>query len=413
MVSEPAQDPAYKPKPPVVPYKRTCPFDPAAEYSRLREEDPISPVSFDVAPGRKDGWLITRHEHVRQIMTDQRFSHRNELLALVHSPPFEVENYDPQPSAPGNFVRMDSPEHTRYRRLLTGFFTVRRIQEYEPRLEAIIDGVLDEMAEMEPPVDLVKAFALKIPARSTCSVMGVSESDLVTLAEHFDVIMRIDYTLEEFIHHNTGLNTTLERMMRERFAAEPGDDLLSRLIATGELTEEEMANIAWIAIGGALDTTPNMLALGTFALLEHPEELAKLRANPELMSSGVEELLRYLTISHFGASRVALEDVEIDGVKIEKGQTVVLSLPSANRDAEYFKDADTLDVTRPARRHLAFGFGIHQCLGQHLARATLRIAFQKLFDRFPDLRLTVPASQVPLREKAMHYGVFELPVTWE
>ncbi|MEV7470017.1 cytochrome P450 [Streptomyces kronopolitis] len=402
----------YEPKEPVIPYKRTCPFDPAAEYAQLREEDPISPVAFELSPREKDGWLITRHDHIRQIMTDARFSHRSELLALVHSPPFPVEEYAPEPSAPGNFVRMDAPQHTRYRRLLTGFFTVRKIQQYEPTLERIIDGVLDEMAEMEPPVDLVKVFAEKIPARSTCSIMGVSESDLIALAEHFSVIMRIDYTLEEFIHHNTELNATLERMMAERFAGEPGDDLLGQLIATGELTEQEMFNIAWIAIGGALDTTPNMFALGTFALLEHPEQLAKVRERPELMENTVEELLRYLTISHFGASRVALEDVEVGGRTIKAGQTVVLSLPSANRDPRYFENADEFDIDRPSRRHLAFGFGIHQCLGQHLARASLRIGFQKLFDRFPDLRLAVPAEQVPLRETAMHYGVFELPVTW-
>ncbi|MEU5214498.1 cytochrome P450 [Streptomyces sp. NPDC020742] len=402
----------YEPKAPVIPYRRTCPFSPAADYARLREEDPISPVAFELAPREKDGWLVTRHDDVRQIMTDPRFSHRNELLALVHSPPFEVEEYAPEPSAPGNFVRMDAPEHTRYRRLLTGFFTVRKIQQYEPTLAGIIDGVLDEMAELEPPVDLVKVFAEKIPARSTCSVMGVSESDVTALAEHFSVIMRLDYTRDEFVHHSTALNARLQRMMADRFAGEPKDDLLGQLIATGELTEEEMLNIAWIAIGGALDTTPNMLALGTFALLEHPQELAKVRARPELMESTVEELLRYLTISHFGASRVALEDVEIGGVTVRAGQTVVLSLPAANRDPRQFQDPDRFDIDRPSRRHLAFGFGIHQCLGQHLARASLRLGFQKLFDRFPDLRLAVPAEQVPLRETAMHYGVFELPVTW-
>ncbi|MFE6743557.1 cytochrome P450 [Streptomyces tubercidicus] len=402
----------YEPKAPVIPYKRTCPFDPAAEYARLREEEPISPVSFELAPREKDGWLITRHDHIRQIMTDPRFSHRSELLALVHSPPFPVEDYSPEPSAPGSFVQMDAPEHTRYRRLLTGFFTVRKIQQYEPTLERIIDGVLDEMATLEPPVDLVKVFAEKVPARSTCSIMGVSESDLTALAEHFSVIMQIDYTLDEFVHHNTALNTALERLIAERFARDPGNDLLGQLIATGELTEQEMFNIAWITIGGALDTTPNMLALGTFALLEHPEQLAKVRERPELMKNTVEELLRYLTISNFGATRVALEDVEIDGRTIKAGQTVVLSLPSANRDPRYFENADEFDIDRPSRRHLAFGFGIHQCLGQHLARASLRIGFQKLFERFPDLRLATAAEQVPLRETAMHYGVRELPVTW-
>lgn len=402
---------AFEPKPPVIPTDRTCPFDPDPAYRRLREEDPISPVSFDIAPGRTDGWLVTRHEDVRAIMTDPRFSHRAELLALVASPPFEVESYDPQPSGPGSFVRMDAPDHTRYRRLLTGFFTVRRIQEYEPTLAGIIDDVLEEMAGLEPPVDLLPAFVQKVVYRSVHSVMGVPEEDIAELDKHFSAIMRIDYTLEEFVEHNTALDQTLARIVKDLFAA-PNDKLLGKLVRTGELTEEELANIAWITIGGALDTTPNMLGLGTFALLEHPEQLRRIRERPELMERAVEELLRYLTISHMGASRVALEDVEIGGRTIEAGQTVVLSLPAANRDPEQFENPEVFDVARPSRRHLAFGFGIHQCLGQHLARATLRLGYQKLFDRFPDLRLAVEPDEIPLRDKAMHYGVYALPVTW-
>ncbi|TDT97693.1 cytochrome P450 [Streptomyces sp. 846.5] len=396
---------------PVIPTTRTCPFDPDAEYKRLREEDPISPITFDISPGPKEGWLVTKHADIRAIMTDSRFSHRAELLALATTPPFDVPSYDPEPSGPGSFVRMDAPEHTHYRRLLTGFFTVRRIQEYEPTLAGIIDQCLDELAELEPPVDLLKAFVQKVVYRSVNSVMGVPAEDVAELDEHFSVIMRIDYTLEEFVHHNTLLNETLARVVKNLFE-NPNDKLLGKLIATGELTEEEVTNIAWITIGGALDTTPNMLTLGTFAFLEHPDQLAKVKANPELMERAVEEMLRYLTISHLGATRVALEDVEIGGRTIKKGQSVVLSLPSGNRDPEQFEDPETFDVTRPSRRHMAFGFGIHQCLGQHLARATLRLGYQKLFDRFPDLRLAVPAHQVPLRDKAMHYGVYELPVTW-
>jgi cytochrome P450 len=395
----------------VIPTDRTCPFDPDPEYSRLREEEPISPIEFVLAPGRKDGWLVTRHEDVRAIMADPRFSHRNELLAQVISPRFELEKYEPQPAAPGSFVLMDAPEHTRYRRLLTGFFTVRKIQEYEPTLAGIIDGVLDEMAGLEPPVDLLPVFVQKVVYRSLHSVLGVPEEDIAALDEHFTVITRLEYTLEEFVHHSTVLNEALARMVKGLFE-QPGDKLLGKLVKTGELTEEEVANIAWIAIGGSLDTTPNMLGLGTFALLEHPEQLKKIRENPELMDRAVEELLRFLTISHMGASRVALEDVEVGGTLIEAGQTVVLSLPAANRDPDHFEDPESFDVTRRSRRHLAFGFGIHQCLGQHLARATLRIGFQKLFDRFPDLRLAAAPEEIPLRDKAMHYGVYELPVTW-
>jgi len=402
---------AFEHKPPAIPTTRTCPFDPDAEYMRLREEDPISPIRFEISPREKDGWLVTRHEDIRAIMTDDRFSHRNELLALITTPPFEVTTFDPQPSPPGSFVNMDAPEHTKYRRLLTGFFTVRRIREYEPTLAGIIDECLDELASLEPPVDLLKAFVQKVIYKSVNSVMGVPAEDVAQLDEHFSAIMRIDYTIEQFVHHNTELNAGLERVVRHLFE-NPNDKLLGKLIATGELTEEEVRNIAWITIGGALDTTPNMLTLGTWAFIEHPEELAKVRADPELMERAVEELLRYLTISHLGASRVALEDIEYGGRSIKEGQTVVLALPAGNRDPEQFHDPERFDVTRPSRRHMAFGFGIHQCLGQHLARATLRLTFQKLFDRFPDLRLAVEPEKIPLRDRAMHYGVYELPVTW-
>jgi cytochrome P450 len=396
----------------VIPLDRpTCPFDPDPEYRRLREEEPISPVKFDISPGPTDGWLVTRHADIRAIMTDDRFSHRAELLALPATPPFDVESYDPVPSPPGSFVRMDAPDHTHYRRLLTGFFTVRKIEEYEPTLAGIIDECLDELAALERPVDLLSQFVRKVVYRSVNSVLGVPAEDIAELDEHFSVIMRIDYSLDEFIHHNAALDATLARVVKNLFE-NPNDKLLGKLIATGELTREELTNIAWITVGGALDTTPNMMSLGAWSFIEHPEELAKVKANPELWERAVEEQLRYLTISHMGASRVALEDVEIGGVTIKKGQTVVLSLPAANRDPEQFEDPETFDVTRPSRRHMAFGFGIHQCLGQHLARATLRIGWQKLFDRFPDLRLAVAPEDVPLRSKAMHYGVYELPVTW-
>ncbi|MGW7353387.1 cytochrome P450 [Streptomyces sp. Z26] len=397
---------------PVVPSKRTCPFDPAEEYARLREEEPISPITFKIAPNDPNGWLVTRHDYVRQILSDNRFSHRNELCAHLIEPPFPIEKYEPEPSAPGSFVRMDKPEHTKYRTHLAGHFTVRKIREYEPTLAVLIDEVLDELATKERPVDLIKEFAEVIPARSVCSMMGVPPDMVADMSKHFHAIFTLEFSMEEFVFHMEEVQKLLVQLVEKRIE-EPLDDIFSHLLASGDLTVDEIANMAWIIIGGALDTTPNMLGLSTFALLEHPEELARLRADPELAEGSVEELLRYLTVSQFGASRAALEDVEIGGVTIKKGQTVVLSLPAANRDPDFFKDADHLDVTRSARKHVAFGFGIHQCLGQHLARATLRIGLTKLFDRFPTLRLAVDASEVPLRERAMHYGANSLLVTWD
>lgn len=403
-----------RPDAPVIPSDRgRCPFDPPAEYARLREKEPVSPVTFQVYPKDPEGWLVTRHDLVRQILADNRFSHRNELLAHVVAPPFPMTEYAPQPSAPGAFAKTDAPEHAKYRRLLAGHFTVRRIQQFEPELVRIVDRTLDEMEAQGSPADLLKSFAEVVSVRSVRALMGVSAELMEVVSKSFALMMTLTYTLEEFVGAIEAMDAALRPVIRERMA-EQGDDFFGRLAATGELTEEEMVNLAVLTLGGSLDTTPNMLALGTFALLEHPEQLAALRARPELYATGaVDELMRYLTISQMGSSRCALEDVELDGVTVKAGQTVVLSLPAANRDPAVFEDPDTLDVTRVPRGHLALGFGAHQCLGQHLARTSLRVGLSALFTRFPKLRLATPAEEVPLRDRAVHYGVDRLLVAWD
>ncbi|MET9122308.1 cytochrome P450 [Streptomyces sp. NPDC004528] len=403
-----------RPDAPVIPADRgKCPFDPPAAYARLRAENPVSPITFQVAPADTSGWLVTRHDLVRQILADNRFSHRNELLAHVVAPPFPMDEYKPQPSPPGSFAKTDAPEHSKYRRLLAGHFTVRRIQQFEPELTRIIGETLDEMAAQGSQADLLTSFAEVVSVRTVQSLMGASAELMAVISKHFSAMMTLTYTLEEFIHHVESMDAALRPMVRERMK-ERGDDFFGQLASTGELTEEEMVNLAVLTLGGSLDTTPNMLALSTFALLEQPEQLALLRSRPELYDAGaVDELMRYLTISQMGSSRCALEDVEIEGVTIKAGQTVVLSLPAANRDPSVFTDPDALDVTRIPRKHLALGFGAHQCLGQHLARATLRIGLRTLFERFPKLRLATPADEVPLRDRAVHYGVDSLLVAWD
>lgn len=403
-----------RPDAPVIPSDRgRCPFDPPAEYARLREKEPVSPITFQVYPKDPSGWLVTRHDLVRRILADNRFSHRNELLAHVVAPPFPMTEYAPQPSAPGAFAKTDAPEHAKYRRLLAGHFTVRKIQQFEPELVRIVDQALDEMAAQGSPADLLKSFAEVVSVRSVRALMGVSAELMEVISKSFALMMTLTYTLEEFVGAVEAMDAALRPVIRERMA-EQGDDFFGQLAATGELTEEEMVNLAVLTLGGSLDTTPNMLALGTFALLEHPEQLALLRARPELYEAGaVDELMRYLTISQMGSSRCALEDVELDGVTVRAGQTVVLSLPAANRDPAVFENPDTLDVTRIPRGHLALGFGAHQCLGQHLARTSLRVGLSALFARFPKLRLATPADEIPLRDRAVHYGVDRLLVAWD
>jgi cytochrome P450 len=194
--------------------------------------------------------------------------------------------------------------------------------------------------------------------------------------------------------------------------AEPGSDLLSGLVTGGQLSDEELTGMGMLLLTAGHETTANMLALGAFALLRHPDQADRLRADPSLASNAVEELLRYLTITHIGPIRVAKADVELAGRTIRAGETVTLSLPVANRDPERFGDPDRLDLDRAAGTHLAFGHGIHQCLGQQLARAELRVAYPALLRRFPTLTLAVPPEEVPLRTRATMYGVHRLPVTW-
>lgn len=398
-----------------LPSGRTCPFDPPPEYAALRERCPVVPLKLTVGPGDGRGWLVTRFAEARAVLSDRRFSHRNELIGLPIEPPFPMEEYAPPPAAPGAFIKMDQPDHSRYRRLLTRRFTMRGIAELTPLITRITDECLEEMARTEPggrPVDLVAAFAEPVPVRVMCEMLGVPREAQEPLNEHLGTLARMSYTVEELIDSCTVVGELLQKIVAAK-REDPGTDLLSEIALGGKVTDEELVNIAWALLGGGFDTTSNMLALGTFALLDHPDQLALLRERPELADNAVEELLRYLTVSHLGASRAALTDVELDGTTINEGDTVVVALPAANRDPEHFTAPDRLDITAPVPSHLAFGHGEHQCIGQHLARSVLRIAYPALFARFPSLRLATPAEDVPLREDMLHYGVHALMVTWD
>jgi cytochrome P450 len=219
----------------------------------------------------------------------------------------------------------------------------------------------------------------------------------------------------ELLQARKEFRTYMLKLVQAKRAA-PADDLLSGLVhREGEdrLDDEELVNIGLLLLVAGHETTANMLGLGAFALLRHPAELERLRADPGLVDDAVEELLRYLTIVHFGLVRVATEDVTIGGQPISAGEPVVISVAAANRDPAHFPDPDRLDVGREREAHLAFGHGVHQCLGQQLARVEMRIGFAGLLAALPGLRLAVPAEQVRMRDEMFIYGVEELPVTWD
>ncbi|MGX1853276.1 cytochrome P450 [Streptomyces sp. NBC_01456] len=386
------------------PTARTCPFNPPEEYRTLRAEDPISRVTL---PDGVPGWLVTRYEDVRTVLTDPRFSSKR---GRAGGPP-TLDGPPPAP-LPGMFIGMDAPEHTRFRRLLTGQFTVRRMRQLTPAVEQIVADQLDLMAEAEGPVDLVQAFALPVPSLVICELLGVPYADREEFQRYSATIIRIDATPEEFQEAMQALRAYIRRLAVAK-RENPTDDLLGSLVQSGDLTDEELAGVGALLLLAGHETTANMIALSTMCLLRNPEQLAALRADPSLMDGAVEELLRFLTIVQFGPRRTALEDIELNGHHIKAGSLVVASVMSGNRDAEHFTgDPEELDLDRPYSPHLAFGHGIHQCLGQQLARVEVGAALSALLQRFPDLRLAVPVEEVPMRDNMIVYGVRELPVTW-
>ncbi|WKU42916.1 cytochrome P450 [Streptomyces sp. VNUA116] len=377
-----------------------CPFDPPAELTDAQRHGSISRCTH---VGGKPGWLITGYDMVRSVLADSRFSARKELL--------NVGDFEVPPPPPGEFLLMDDPQHRRYRKPLAGKFTVRRMRQLTERIEQITADCLDAMEQAGPSADLVTAFAKPIPTIIICELLGVPYEDRGSFQEQIDLFLGGETSEEELIAAYTATQDYLAELVAAK-RANPTDDVLSDL-TDSDLTDEELQGISLILLVAGLDTTANMLSLGTFALLQHPEQLAALRADPALTGQAVEELLRYLSVAKT-FMRTALEDIELGGQTITAGTTVILSYNTANRDPERFPDPHVLDLHRQQGGHLAFGHGIHQCLGQQLARIEMQVAFPALLNRFPTLRLAVPAEEVALRPEAADiYGVKSLPVTWD
>ncbi|AEW99131.1 cytochrome P450 monooxygenase CYP105S1 (plasmid) [Streptantibioticus cattleyicolor NRRL 8057 = DSM 46488] len=390
---------------------RRCPYDPAPEYARLREEAPVSRISF---PGGGTGWLVTRYQDVRAMLADPRFSSRQGTTAPQVRP---VPAALPEPP-PGALLRLDEPEHRTYRRPVMRAFTVKQVTRLRPRIQRITDDHLDAMERDGGPVDLVAALALPVTSLVICELLGVSYADRGAFQGLAGRLLAVDISPEQSAQDRAALAAFMTDLVAAK-RRDPGDDLISALIAEADADPDSPLTDHALTILGALlliaghETTANMISLGALTLLDHPDQLAAWRARPELADRAVEELLRYLTIIQFGLARVATEEVTLGGRTIRAGEMVVAALPSANRDPLMgLADPDRLDITRSPAPHLAFGFGPHQCLGQQLARAELQITLGSLFARFPTLRTAVPTAELPFRDDMIIYGLHALPVTW-
>ncbi|WP_413799000.1 cytochrome P450 [Streptomyces iranensis] len=386
-----------------------CPFDPPPAARALHSERPVARVRL------WDGstpWLVTRHADQRALLADPRVSAENTLPGYPHMSAGFRENAAQRRS----FVTMDDPEHARIRRMITGPFATKRVEAMRPDIQKITDDLIDTMLAGPTPVDLVRALALPLPSLVICRLLGVPYEDHDFFQRNSSLLIHPQASPEEVLGANKALRGLLDGLVAAKLA-DPADDMLSELAArvrAGELTQRDAADMGVTLLVAGHETTANMIALGTAALLENPDQLAVLREtdDPKAVARAVEELLRYLTIVHKGRTRVALEDIEIGGETIRAGDGIIVFPGTGNWDAEVFPEPERLDIGRDARRHIAFGFGVHQCLGQPLARVELQVVYGTLYRRIPTLRLATGVDQLPFKEDGLVYGIYELPVTW-
>ncbi|GAB3952054.1 cytochrome P450 [Kribbella albertanoniae] len=383
-----------------------CPFDPASGYAALSEAP--SQVS---TPAGVDAWVFTRYDDVRTVLRDPRLSSRSapsEHVVVDADLEREIES--------GQILHVDGPAHRRLRRLLATEFAVKRMEAYRPRIAKLVDEHIDAMLARGGPLDLVDAFALPIPSLVICELLGVPYADRAEFQERSALLVAIDTDPDESMQAMGAINQYMAGLVMAK-QAKRDDDLLSRVITRSEelgedVTLEELVSIGFTLLIAGHETTANMIALSTLALLREPGQLAALRENPEVAVTAVEELLRYLSVVQFGLFRHVTDEIPAGPATLETGDYLVAALSAANRDSAVFDNPDELDVTREGAAHVAFGFGPHQCLGQQLARVELQEVFSRLYTRIPTLRLAVPFEEIQFKDNSLVYGVQALPVTW-
>jgi len=357
-----------------------------------------------------DAWLVTRFADVREVLSDsQRFS--NVFLGRQQSGMPRMTADELARLRAGNLLAFDPPEHTRLRRLLTPEFTIRRMRRLEPRIREIVDEHLDALDRGGPPADLVAGFALPVPSLVICELLGVPYTDRAEFQRRTGRQLDLSLAVEERLRLGLESREYMGQLVA-RARANPGEDMLGMLVLEhgDELSTDELAGIASLLLIAGHETTSNMLGLGTLALLRHPDQLAIVRDEPDRVDAAVEELLRWLSIVHAGTGKLTTTEVEIAGQRIEAGEFVICALPAANRDPALLPDPERLDVTRGAMGHVAFGHGVHHCLGAPLARMEMRIAFPALLRRFPGLRTV--SEEAEFRSFHVVYGLTSLPVAW-
>jgi hypothetical protein len=387
-----------------------CPFDPPRQLRDWQRDQRV--VRVRLWSGAR-AWVLLRHADQRAMLSDPRVSANASLPGFPHSlPSTKVIKQGGKV-----VISLDNPEHDALRRMLARDFMIKKVEARRPHTQRIVDGAIDQMLASDRPVDLVRMLALPVPSLVICDLLGVPPADQEFFQGRSEVIVSADATEDQTRAALSELWTYLGQLADAK-AVNPGDDLISRLverIPTGEMTREDVVTSGVFLLVAGHETTANMIALGTLALLRHPDQLARVRGSddPSVIANAVEELLRYLHTPHSGRTRIALEDFEIGGQLIRAGDGIIAAGNICDRDPEAFPgNPDELDIGRPARHHTAFGFGIHQCLGQPLARMELQVVYETLLRRIPTLRLAVPFADLRFKVDRFVYGVHALPITW-
>lgn len=392
---------------PPFPQNRTCPYDPPAGYRDFRNKRSATEARlYDGRPA----WVVSDHSLARALLADGRLSVDRANDAF----PIHDARFLDLPRRSVALVGVDDPEHNAQRRILIKSFSLKKATALRPMIQKTVDRLLDDMISLGDRADLVTAFALPVPSRVICSLLGVPYRDHEFFEEQSRRLLRGPLSTD-VENARLGLESYLEELISKKRTQAGGDSLLDELIFerlnTGDLSVGELVDLVFILLVAGHETTANMISLAVFTLLTHPLQLAELRDNPDLLPAAVEELLRFLSIAD-GILRVATQDVEIADTAICKDDGVVFLTSLVNRDETLYPNPDVLDWHRSTRHHIAFGYGIHQCLGQNLARAEIEIALGTLIRRLPGLRLAIPPEEVPFKPGDTLQGLLELPVAW-
>ncbi|MDQ0808370.1 cytochrome P450 [Streptomyces sp. B3I7] len=374
----------------------------------LQSEKPVFPL---VAPSGEKIWLVTGYDMIRHILSKPALFGNADRSFRQAKSGTAGGFFNSPPERNGNLVLCDPPDHGRLRRLIGTVFTVKRVQQMRPRIMEIISDSLDGMEAMGPPADLVQNFALPIPARIICELLGVPYEDRTAFQRRS--LTRFDATLAmetRLAAEAASLKYMAELVARKRVS--PDNTLLGSLIREhgDDLDDQEITGIGDLLLLGGHETTANMLALGSLFLLENVDHAEAVRSGDGIEKI-TEELLRYLSVVQCGVPRIARTDTVLGGQEIKAGDRLLCSLTSANHDETMTANPEDFDSTREAS-HLAFGHGIHYCIGAPLARLEMQLAYPALLTRFPDLRPAVPANQIRFRPSSVFYGLQELPVSW-